>query len=160
MPFLNVNGKWFPLESVSARKTESGEEIEVWDLEATLFHQGDDMAEALNGLLRDYVEEMRPMVGRDEDGMPSTSMPTGGIIAQMINTNLSGPAHRNDTETFAEFINIEPTIMAHMMLQFLGPDPDHLTDRDRRAVVEFANVLGPDWAQKLYHFAVKVTKIV
>lgn len=160
MPFLNIQGKWFPLEGLMAKQGPDGEEIEVWDLEATLLTQGDDMAEAIEDLLDAYAEEVNnhdePVNYRlTDEGL--MQLPT--LMVDALNTTFAAPERPTDEAFFAAFHDLEPRIMAHIVLQFLGPDPDHLSERDIRAATEFAIVLGPDWAQKLYHFVVKITKI-
>jgi hypothetical protein len=154
MPFLNIQGKWFPLADMSAQTSASGNEVTVYDFTATLFHEGDDMVEAVESALDEYADEQ----AQGGESLDIHTLP-GKFATEIMNANLGGPAHRDSVADFAPFKSLEPRILAHILLQFLGPNPQAFNGDNLRAVAEFADVLGPDWAQKLYHFAVKVTKI-
>lgn len=41
-----------------------------------------------------------------------------------------------------------------------GSDPDGLAPIDQHLAVDVAKLIGPEWAQWMYHFAVLVTKLV
>lgn len=57
-----------------------------------------------------------------------------------------------------------PNVMkAVLLMQFLrdcvDPDADRLSRDGKMAALEFSEILGPDWAQVFYRFAVLVTKL-
>lgn len=58
-------------------------------------------------------------------------------------------------------LNVSPETRAEIAFQFLtvNADPDSLSFADKKFAVDMAELIGPDWAQWFYHFAVLVTKV-
>ena len=49
-------------------------------------------------------------------------------------------------------------MLDHILMNQLG-NPDEMRKEDKVRAVQVAEEIGPDWAQKLYRFAVLVTKL-
>lgn len=64
-------------------------------------------------------------------------------------------------DLMVQFLRLLPApVLGAMLLQFpLTPDGDDTGPLDRHLAVDVAEVLGPDWAQTWYRFAVLVTKL-
>lgn len=65
-----------------------------------------------------------------------------------------------EIETLMEHVvsRFDNTQRAAFLLQCLS-SPDEMTREEKAFAVEVADHIGPDFAQKLYHFAVLVTKL-
>jgi len=67
-------------------------------------------------------------------------------------------AQAHPADLFGPCRQLSGVAAGHLLLQWLSPG-ETLSARDKMHAVHVAEVLGPDYAQKLYHFAVMVTRL-
>lgn len=64
----------------------------------------------------------------------------------------------NLAEFFGVFRELDPEVFGQLLMEQLG-HPDEVRREDKMRALAIADHMGSDWAQKLYRFAVLVTKL-
>jgi hypothetical protein len=105
----------------------------------------DALAEALCAMASANPEAIRPHALKQ----------TSEAFVEMANA-----AHSTDdpSELFADFRELDPIVFGQILMENLG-HPDEVNPEDKHRAIDVAEHIGSDWAQKLYRFAVLVTKL-
>lgn len=116
----------------------------------------DDEYEAMHERWEAGIDAFRLILGemsRDRDSIrPSEYIE----FARMAKTMLECVAHSGDSPEYMSECRVDGTTLGEFLLQNLGQCDGPI---DKRKWFDVAEVLGPDWAQVLYHAAVFTTKV-
>lgn len=89
-----------------------------------------------------------------------SSIPQDQLLIIVAFLEAAGTSADHEARLGAIINNLSPETLARMLLQFPWTRPEGDPDGSPNLpfVGHVAEVLGPDWAQAFYHFAVRVTK--
>lgn len=105
----------------------------------------DALAHALMQMAEAHPEAVRPGAVHD-------------VCEAFVEMSNVGYGLDDGPEMWAGLQDLDAEPFGHILMNLLG-DPDEVTKEDKVRAALVADEIGPDWAQKLYRFAVLVTKL-